>query len=108
MQNDKPVISTYLFSSRSQVRTLKKELEVLREEQAHQADTVSAEATTQLVEENKRLQDECDQERMAYQKLLKGYNQVQWFFLPAIDELVFYRSIFFCSWKFGWRTLRTS
>ena len=67
---------------------MKKELEVLREEQAHQADTVSAEATTKLLEENKRLQDECDQERMAYQKLLKGYNQVQ-LLLSAIDELVF-------------------
>ena len=49
---------------------------MLREEQAHKADTMSAEATTKLIEENKRLQDECDQERMAYQKLLKGYNQV--------------------------------
>ena len=57
---------------------MKKELEVLKEEQAHKADTVSTEETAKLLEENKRLQDECDQERMAYQKLLKGYNQVNY------------------------------
>ena len=70
-----------------QVRSLKKELEVLKEEQAAAADTMSQEATAKMVEENKRLQDECDQERMAYQKLLKGYNRLEVQLENAQDEL---------------------
>ena len=60
---------------------------MLKEEQAAAADTMSQEATAKMVEENKRLQDECDQERMAYQKLLKGYNRLEVQLENAQDEL---------------------
>ena len=69
------------------IEDFKKKLSKVEEEFKTKGEEVNAELVRNLENERDSLKNECDQERIAYQKLLKAYNKLEAQYENAQDEL---------------------
>ena len=69
------------------IEDFKKKLSNAEEEYQTKGEEVNAELVRNLENERDSLKNECDQERIAYQKLLKAYNKLEAQYENAQDEL---------------------